>query len=135
MEIVNLIQQSWLTLLLMVIVYGIGFLTAYLKERVKNKAQIADIKRLEQEKQLVIKEHQLDLEKRKYKYESKREQFVKYFNLIDDMTTKSYTEIQTKFLPMISSYNEEYLGANGDNDKETSAITKFSSGIQELMFG
>ncbi len=133
-DITDFLTTNWFTLTVMLGVYLFGFLTAYIKERVKNRAYIADIKRLEGEKELVRKEHQLDLEKRKYKYESKREQFVKYFNLIDTFTAKSNSEIQSRFLPMLTAYNEEYLGANGNKKKEMNAITKFSNGVQSLMF-
>lgn len=134
MDIKDFLINNWLTLIIMLIVYLFGFVTAYMKERVRNRAYIADIKRLEGEREIVRKEHQLDLEKRKYKYESKREQFVKYFNLIDTFTAKSNNEIQSRFVPMLAAYNEEYLGANGNRKKETSATTKFSTGIQSLMF-
>lgn len=133
-EFKKFIVDNWETLGLMLLVYVFGFVTSYIQERVKNKAYLADIKRLEGEKELVRKEHQLDIEKRKYKYESKREQFVKYFNLIDDFTAKSNKEIQARFLPMITAYNQEYLSGYGNKKKETDAITKFSSGVQTLMF-
>jgi len=133
-ELKKIVMDNWDALAIMLMVYGFGFLTSYLKERVKNRAYLADIRRLEGEKELVRKEHQLDIEKRKYKYESKREQFVKYFNLIDDFTAKSDKEIQARFLPMITAYNQEYLGGYGNKKKETEAITKFSSGVQSLMF-
>ena len=133
-KINKFLLDNWQTLVVMVSVYVFGFFTSYLRERVKNRAYLADIKRLENEKELVRKEHQLDIEKRKYKYESKREQFVKYFNLIDDFTAQSNKDIQSRFLPMMTSYTQEYLNGYGDKEKETEAITKFSSGIQTLMF-
>ncbi|GAA5039177.1 hypothetical protein GCM10011506_38030 [Marivirga lumbricoides] len=133
-EINDLITQYWPNLILGVMAFGFGFFTSYLKQRIKNKALLADIKRLEEEKQLVRKEHQLDIEKRKYKYESKREQFTKYFNLIDNFAIQSNEDIKTEFLPIINTYNEEFLEANGDKEKETQAITKFSEGINKLMY-
>lgn len=120
--------------IVLILTFGFGFLSSYLKERIKNKALLSDIKKLEEEKQSVRKEHQLDIEKRKYKYESKREQFTKYFNLIDSFASKSNEDIKSQFLPIISTYNEEFLGANGNKEKETSAVTKFSDGINKLMF-
>ncbi len=133
-ELNKLISENWKIVGTMTVVYVFGFLTSYLKERIKNKAYLADLKRLESEKELIRKEHQLDLEKRKYRYESKREQFVKYFNLIDDFATKSNGEIQSRFLPMLTAYNQEYLNGYGNKQKETDAITKFSNGVQTLMF-
>jgi len=134
MTVAKFLNDNWVTLVTLLLGYCGGYLTLYLKERVKNKAYLADLRQLEEEKESVRREYQLDIDKRKYKYESKREQFVKYFNLIDDFTAKSNEEIQVRFLPMISTYTQEYLGASGNNEKETEAITKFSDGIQTLMF-
>lgn len=133
-QLQKILSENLTGIVLLVGTYLFGFVTAYLKERVKNKAYLADISRLEGEKELVRKEHQLDIEKRKYKYESKREQFVKYFNLIDSFTAKSNREIQDRFLPMLTAYNQEYLSGYGNKKKETDAINKFSSGVQSLMF-
>jgi len=132
--LINFLEENWPALTFVVLGYAFGFLTSYLRARVKNKAYLADIRRLETEKESVRKEHQLDIEKRKYKYESKREQFVKYFNLLDDLAVKSNAEVQGRFLPMMTKYNEEFFGADGDKTKETAAITNFSEGIQTLMF-
>lgn len=131
---IEFLQQNWITVILSIISFIGGFLISYLKERVKNKALLADIRRLEEEKQQVRKEHQLDIEKRKYKYESKREQFTKYFNLIDSFAVKSNEDIKNQFLPLITAYNNEYLSADGNQEKETLAVTKFSDGLNKFMF-
>src|SRR5690554_4880721 len=129
-QLKEIIRDNWIEILLLVLGYLFGFVTSYLKERVKNKALLADINALEEEKKI----HHLDIEKRKYKYEDKRAQFTKYFNLIDNMAVVSNEELITKFLPLITTYQEEFLGANEDRDKEVAALNKFSKGIGEFTF-
>jgi sensor histidine kinase YesM len=71
------------------------YLTAYAKAKGKNQALEEDVSRLEDEKQGVIakyqaelqelkRQHALDLEKRKYLYEEKRQQFTKFFAMLDE---------------------------------------------------
>lgn len=75
------------------------YFTAYSKTKGKNKALQEDISRLEDEKQKVLakykiemeeikKQHSLDIEKRKYLYDEKRQQFVKLFSLLDEFHRK-----------------------------------------------
>lgn len=119
--------------LLILVSYLMGYLTLYFKERVKNRAYLHDLKRLENEKQLISKEYELEIAKRKYKYESKRHQYEKYFKLIDEMTAKSIDQIKDDLLPIISDYTKGYLGAHGNEEQITMALVNFSSGINKLM--
>jgi hypothetical protein len=84
---------------------GLGILfgpvaTIYIKERAKNRALLLDVAALEDEKQRVIskykkqlesvkKEHSLDIEKRRYLYESKAAAFKKFTSSLDDMQNDS----------------------------------------------
>ena len=49
----------------------------------------------------VKKDHALDVEKRKYQYESKKDQFIKFFRLIDEFNGKSHEMIQDRFPPIM----------------------------------
>lgn len=111
----------------------LGALATYFKSRIKNIALLADVKRLENEKQSVIKEHQLDLEKRKYRYESKREQYSNFFRLLDKFTKEGNSQIKTRFLPIMDQYNREFSGANSDAEKESQAVSKFSDSLMHIL--
>lgn len=84
----------------------------------------------------IKKEHQLDVEKRKYQYESKKEQYLNFFKLLDDFGSNSNLEMQKKMLPIINEFNRNYLKAASLNNKkeETKAITVFSEKIHKLSF-
>ena len=110
-----------------------GYLSSYSKEKGKNKALLSDIQSLTAEKERISSEYKLDIEKRKYKYESKKEQYFKYFNLIDEFGKTSNNEIYENFLPVLDEFNNNYLGANGNKKKELDAITEFSSKTNWLL--
>ena len=114
--------------------FALGFFTSYFKEKGKNKALIQDLKRITEEKEKVSSKYQLDISKRKYKYEDKREQYFKYFNLLDNLSAEGNKDAQNSFIPAINKFNEDFVGANGDKKKELKATTEFSKSVNELMF-
>ncbi|HIF9063251.1 TPA: hypothetical protein ACX6MH_003470 [Photobacterium damselae] len=88
------------------------YFTSYTKAKGANKALKEDISTLETLKQQIVathsqelesikKQHQLDIEKRKFKYEDKRAQFSKYFRLIDEFNSKCNSVFVERFSPMI----------------------------------
>lgn len=119
------------------------YLTAYLKVKGKNKGLIEDINKLEDEKQKVIakyraeteeikKQHSLDIEKRKYQYEDKREQFSKYFSLLDEFHGKCNAIYLEKFQPIMIEFFSGYL--EDDESLKNNAIAKYSGDVQALVF-
>jgi len=85
------------------------------------------------EKESIASEYKLDIEKRKYKYESKKEQYFKYFNLIDEFGKASNDEIYDYFTPVVEEFNNSFLGAYGDKTKELEALNTFSFKLNRLI--
>ncbi|MEK7184832.1 MAG: hypothetical protein AAB683_01705, partial [Patescibacteria group bacterium] len=110
-----------------------GYLISYFKEKGKNKALLSDIGRLTEEKERITSEFKLEIEKRKYKYESKKEQYFKYFNLIDEFGKASNDEIYESFFPVLDEFNKNYLGADGEKNKELEALNSFTSKVNRMM--
>ncbi len=83
----------------------------------------------------IKKDHQLDIEKRKHQYESKKEQYIQFFKLLDDFNAKSIVEMQEKFIPIINEFNLNYLDAATQKNKkgETNATNVFSEKSLKLM--
>lgn len=104
-----------------------GYLISYFREKGKNKALLSDIGRLTEEKERITTEFKLEIEKRKYKYESKKEQYFKYFNLIDEFGKASNDEIYESFFPALEDFSRNFLGADGDKNMELDALNSFSS--------
>jgi hypothetical protein len=107
------------------------YLTAYMKVKGKNKALIEDVARLEEEKQKVIKEHTLDVEKRKYQYESKRQEFTKYFHLLDEFHNRCNTAFVEKFQPITTAFYDSYLDEN--EQEQYQALVKYNEDVHLLF--
>ncbi|MGB5989598.1 MAG: hypothetical protein WBG43_07655 [Marinifilaceae bacterium] len=84
----------------------------------------------------IKKEHQLDIEKRKYQYESKKEHYINFFKLLDDFSASSTVEMQKKMMPILDEFNRNYFTAACNNNKEgeTHATTVLSKKTQKLIF-
>lgn len=118
----------------------IGLLILYIRSYVTKRGEIAALKRknkdLVEETESIKKNHQLDIEKRKYQYESKKEQYINFFKLIDSFTREANKATQEKLIPIIEEFNRSYLNAASRNNKknETKSVTVMSKKIQKLTF-
>ncbi|NOQ27918.1 MAG: hypothetical protein GQ564_21355 [Bacteroidales bacterium] len=110
-----------------------GYLISYFKEKGKNKALLSDVKHLTEEKERIVSDYKLDIEKRKYKYESKKEQYFKYFNLIDEFGKSSNNDFYEQFFPIVDKFNKEFLSADSDKNKELEALNTFSSNLNPMI--
>lgn len=126
------------------IIYGFAgltilYITAYIKERAKSSALKKRNVELEQlkanhqkELESIKKDYQLDIEKRKHQYESKKEQYIQFFKLLDTFAANSHIGMQEKMIPINESFYRDFL--NAKNQKaQNKAATVFSKKIQSLM--
>ncbi len=134
-----------------IIIYSlIGLLILYVRTIIIEKAKIRELlnknkiltqeteeikSRFSKEIEEIRKGHQLDIEKRKYQYESKKEQYIQFFKLLDTFSSETNIKMQEQMLPIIDEFNRNYLHAASQNNKkgETDATTTFSKKIQKLM--
>lgn len=118
------------------------YLTAYSKAKGKNKALLEDNKRLEDDKQQIIakhrneteelkKQHSLDIEKRKYQYEEKRNQFSKYFRLLDEFNQRSNQTFVEEFHPIMNDFFNAII--ESDDDVYQAELIKFNEKNQVLV--
>jgi hypothetical protein len=147
MEIVDKLQPYFLYIAGGLISISILFLKSFIQEKAKLKALKSENKKLiEQAEQIksrygreleeLKKEHQLDITKRKYQYESKKESYFKFFQLLDQFTRENNVKNQENLLPILEEFNRNYLLAASQNNKksETNAVTVMSKKIQKLTF-
>jgi formyltetrahydrofolate hydrolase len=121
------------TIIGLVIGFISGYLISYFKEKGKNKALLSDIKRLTEEKERIISDFKLDIEKRKYQYESKKEQYFKYFNLIDEFGKSGNDAFYDNFFPIVERFNENYQSAKGNKEKVLAALNDFSASLNPMF--
>lgn len=112
------------------------YIKTYTQERAKRKALIQTNKKLMEETESIKKEHQLDISKRRYQYESKKEQYLKFYKLIDSFTSEANLKMQEKLIPILNTFYEDFLNASTNEDKigENKAVTKMSNEMQKISF-
>lgn len=119
-----------------------GYFIAYGKEKGKNRALKEDIESLEDQKQQVQikytreieelkKDNALNIELRKHKYEEKKNQFAKFFTLLDEFHAKSNEIFMERFGPIYSKFMENYLV--DDESTQNEAIAEFNQGMMGLF--
>lgn len=111
----------------------LGYLTSYFNEKGKNRAMIEDMKAMTEEKEKVSSHYELDISKRKYKYEDKRAIYFKYFTLLDEMSTEANIVAQSEIMPCINKYTQDYLLANDDTAKILKAAGELSTTTNNVM--
>tara|TARA_R110001599_G_scaffold335402_7_gene552358 strand:+ start:12605 stop:13297 length:693 start_codon:yes stop_codon:yes gene_type:complete len=127
--------KPYINYLVLTIIGLIAFYAkTYTQERAKRKALIRTNKRLIEETESIKKEHQLDISKRRYQYESKKEQYLKFYKLIDSFTSEANLKMREKLILILNTFYEDFLNASTNNDKngENTAITKMSSEMQKI---
>jgi hypothetical protein len=118
------------------------YLTAYAKAKGNNKALKEDISKLEDEKQNIVakyraeteelkKQHSLDIEKRKFKYEDKRAQFTKFFLIFDQFQNKGRSILTEDFTPLLSELLSSVITGTEESKKE--AFYQFTNDIQHII--
>ncbi|WP_338731426.1 hypothetical protein [Mangrovimonas cancribranchiae] len=110
------------------------YIKTYMQERAKRKALIRTNKKLMEETESIKKEHQLDISKRRYQYESKKEQYLGFFKMLDKFTNEATLKNQSEMMPILDEFNRNYLNAatQGNKKKENLAVTVMSKKIQKL---
>ena len=76
-------KDEFIEILLIFIGLFVGYLTSYFKEKGKNKALLEDNKALTNEIEKIKQEYSLDLQKRKYKYETKEKLYYEFMDKLD----------------------------------------------------
>lgn len=118
-----------------------GFLAAYLKKKAQNLALFEDVKRLEEEKRAVEKkfvleieqvkkEHNLDIEHRKYQYEDKRRVYSDFCSELDKYQSQGQVLLKEKMIPMMSRLLSSIEEIDGS---EESFQLSFSTYFSEIL--
>ena len=118
----------------------LGLLILYIKTYTTEKAKMEDLKsenkKLIEETERIKKDFQLEISKRRYQYESKKEQYILFFKLLDQFTNEANKSTQEKLLPILDEFNRNFLNSSSRNDKkgENNATSVMSKKIQRLTF-
>lgn len=87
----------------------LGLLILYIKTYTTEKAKMevlkSENKKLIEETERIKKDFQLEISKRRYQYESKKEQYILFFKLLDQFTNEANKSTQEKLLPILDEFN------------------------------
>lgn len=147
MKILQSLEPYFIHIISGLIILLAIFLKSYVQEKAKLTALKSENKKLIDETEKIKsqynkeleelkKDHQLDISKRKYQYESKKETYIKFFQLLDQFTRDNNVKNQENLMQILDEFNRNYLHAASQNNKknETNAVTVLSKKIQKLMF-
>ena len=118
----------------------LGLLILYIKTYTTEKAKMevlkSENKKLIEETERIKKDFQLEISKRRYQYESKKEQYILFFKLLDQFTNEANKSTQEKLLPILDEFNRNFLSSSSSNDKKgkNHATSVMSKKIQRLTF-
>ena len=118
----------------------LGLLILYIKTYTTEKAKMevlkSENKKLIEETERIKKDFQLEISKRRYQYESKKEQYILFFKLLDQFTNEANKSTQEKLLPILDEFNRNFLNSSSRNDKkgENNATSVMSKKMQRLTF-
>lgn len=118
----------------------LGLLILYIKTYTTEKAKMevlkSENKKLIEETERIKKDFQLEISKRRYQYESKKEQYILFFKLLDQFTNEANKSTQEKLLPILDEFNRNFFNSSSRNDKkgENNATSVMSKKIQRLTF-
>ncbi|EKT4520120.1 conserved hypothetical protein [Flavobacterium psychrophilum] len=114
--------------------FVLGYFTSYANEKGKNKAVIEDTQQITEEREKVTSKYNLDSTKRKIQYETKSNSYMKYFNLLDELSQNGNLEAQEEFLPILAKFNSDYIPNAENVEKASKAAADFSNSMQKIMF-
>ena len=114
----------------------IRYIKTYTTEKAKMEVLKSENKKLIEETERIKKDFQLEISKRRYQYESKKEQYILFFKLLDQFTNEANKSTQEKLLPILDEFNRNFLNSSSRNDKkgENNATSVMSKKIQRLTF-
>jgi len=129
---------------LTVIILGL-YLKTLITAKAKNRALKSDIKEITDKKEQVIskykkeieeikKNYELEITRRKYQYESKRDSYYKFLTFLDDYNAKAASELTEKAFVLIEEFMNSYVKATNQKNKkaENIILTRFFSKTRTL---
>lgn len=126
-------NQLSVWLILLIISMSFLYLKTYIGEKAKNKALLKDKLNLTRQIECLKKEHELEIAKRKYQYESKKDQYINFFQMLDSFSGKQNIKTVENITPIINDFYSAFLRATNNSEEQYKASSLFMERIQNLM--
>jgi len=126
----------------LLVILTVLYIRSFTSEKAKNGALLKDIKKLTEEKESVVakyqkeleeikKQHDLDIAKRKYQYESKRDAYIKFLTFLDNYNAQAAAILPEKFFSITEKFMKGYR-TSVNSQKRNAQITEYFAKTMEL---
>lgn len=131
----DIFEFDWKPIIVGVIGILIGTLLTYLKKYAELKALKKNNAELQKENEAIRSTYELEVTKRKYRYEEKLRQYTNFFSLIDACSKEMNSLTQQKCIDAMHRFYSQFLLAinTNDNISESKAASNFQSELTQIM--
>lgn len=135
MQILDIYELDWSSIVAGVIGMLVGAVSTYLKKYAELKALKKNNAELQKENEAIRSAYELEVTKRKYRYEEKLRQYTNFFSLIDACSKEMNGLTQQKCIDAIHRFYSQFLLAinTNDNISESKAASNFQSELTQIM--
>ncbi|CAA7197232.1 hypothetical protein [Chryseobacterium potabilaquae] len=120
----------------------VGWIATYVNEKAKQKALKNENKNLVEETENIKshytekleeikKDHQLEIAKRKYQYESKKDIYITFFKLLDTFNSEQSFSSQERIKEIIEEFNRNFTNAKTTKAQQNASIV-FTKKLQAM---
>lgn len=135
MQIFNISDFDWSPIITGVIGLLIGAVSTYYNKRAEFKVLKENNAALQKENEAIRSSYELEVTKRKYRYEEKLRQYSNFFSVIDAYSKEMKSLTQQKCMDAINRFYSQFLFAVNANDNvaESEAASNFQSELMQIM--
>lgn len=135
MQILDIYELDWSSIVAGVIGMLVGAVSTYLKKYAELNALKKNNAELQKENEAIRSAYELEVTKRKYRYEEKLRQYTNFFSLIDACSKEMNGLTQQKCIDAIHRFYSQFLLAinTNDNISESKAASNFQSELMQIM--
>lgn len=135
MHILDISEYDWETIVAGIIGILVGTISTYLNKRAEFKVLKENNASLQKENESIRSSYELEISKRKYRYEEKLRQYSNFFSLIDSCSKEVNSRTQQQCMDAINRFYSQFLLAVDANDSvaESNTASNFQRELMQIM--
>ena len=135
LQILNISEFDWNPIIAGAIGILIGAVSTYFSKRAEFRVLKENNASLQKENEAIRASYELEISKRKYRYEEKLRQYSNFFSLIDSCSKEMNSRTQQQCMDAINRFYSQFLIAVNANDSvaESNAASNFQRELTQIM--
>lgn len=135
LQILDISELDWTPIVAGVIGILVGVISTYFNKRAEFKVLKENNASLQKENESIRSSYELEISKRKYRYEEKLRQYSNFFSLIDSCSKEMNSRTQQQCMDAINRFYSQFLLAVDANDSaaESNAASNFQRELTQIM--